>query len=227
MILICSKASVRLSSISESSKEKRSPARERSFCPKTSLNSWCMLRDLMISGLPAGPGAMHLSQQRLVRPKYVAGHRLHIPWKVIFLQTLRFSLTLSARETNDTRQPLAQNVSLVPRRERRKEKNIWKCAWNNRFWLDDLQKNPFLILSQKALSKMILFFQNLIWSLKKQLFKNLLFSFLYPSPSLPATRKQVDQQQICPILARFPQIDSHGNQTENAMKGKENTGNTF
>lgn len=28
----------------------------------------------------------------------------------------------------------------------------------------------------------------------------------------------MDQQQICPILARFPQIDSHGNQTE---KGNE------
>lgn len=117
------------------------------------------------------PRAVHLSQQRLVRPKHVAGHRLHIPWKVIFLQTWRgFFDTLCKRnkwhKTAISWMSWAQNVNLVPSRERGKEKNIWKCARNNRFWLDDLQKNSFLILSQKALSKMILFFQNLIQSFK-------------------------------------------------------------
>lgn len=63
IILICSKASVRLSSISESSKEKRSPARERSFCPKTSLNSWCMMSSLIINGLSAGPGHIFQSSE--------------------------------------------------------------------------------------------------------------------------------------------------------------------
>lgn len=39
----CSSASVRLSSISVSVKEKRSPARERSFCVKTSLKRGCIV----------------------------------------------------------------------------------------------------------------------------------------------------------------------------------------
>lgn len=42
MILICSRASERLPSISASSREKRSPARERSFCANTSPKRWCM-----------------------------------------------------------------------------------------------------------------------------------------------------------------------------------------
>lgn len=43
MTLISSRAWDRQSSISLSSREKRSPARDRSLCPSTRRNSWCIL----------------------------------------------------------------------------------------------------------------------------------------------------------------------------------------
>ena len=116
------------------------------------------------------PRAMHLSQQRLVRPKHVAGHRLHIPRKVILLQTWGFFLTLSARETNDTRQPLVECHELrmwawCPEEREEKKKTFGNVHGATDFGLMTF-KRTLLILSQKAVSKMILFFQNLIWSFK-------------------------------------------------------------
>lgn len=114
----------------------------------------------------------------------------------------------------------AQNVNLVPRREREKQRHLEICMESQILaWWSSKELFPYFVSKSPVKNDYISPEFNL--SLKKQLKSPtflLSISFLYPVLlSLPQGNKWTSNK-YAQYLPDFPQTDSHGNQTE---KGNE------
>lgn len=67
-----SRASDRLPSISASSSENRSPARDRSRFPNTCLNSWCILATSPVLSDQSGTAAEQFNEGQIYPPHHVS-----------------------------------------------------------------------------------------------------------------------------------------------------------